>query len=213
MLTTVDVERRLVGLAMIAGIAASVMYPARTFLNLPGVLSSAFFIYFGPVLVVAFVGLYPFLNRPRASAAALLGSVFGAIGGAANMAFAVVQMNNLHYIYKYMDVAESATEKEVWRDILNGVFTVQNGFNYVADFFIDWTAFLWAIVMWNHPKFGKLFAIAGIIAAGLHFLMKLATFPEPPAEAGLFDAGPLVSIWFAIVTVQVIRKRRWMDEW
>jgi len=131
----------------------------------------------------------------------------------ANMIFAVVQLNNLHYMRKYISAAASVAEKDAWRDILNGVFTVQNGFNYVSDFFIDWTAFLWAIVMWNHPKYGKLFAVTGLIAAGSHFLMKLVTFPEPPSEAGLFDAGPLVSVWFAIVTVQLIRKRKWMDEW
>ncbi|MDH3298556.1 MAG: hypothetical protein OEM23_05715 [Gemmatimonadota bacterium] len=209
----VRVERTLVRSAIAAGLAASVMYPARTFLTLPEFLSTAFYIFFGPVLVVAFVGLYPFLSRPKTSVAAVLGTVFGVIGGAANMVFAVVQLENLHYIRKYMAAAETVAEKEMWQNILNGVFTVQNGFNYVSDFFIDWTAFLWAFVMWNHPKFGKAFTLTGLAAAGLHFIMKLITFPEPPAEAGLFDAGPLVSIWFALVTVQVIRKRRWMEEW
>ncbi len=142
-----------------------------------------------------------------------MGSVFGVIGGAANMIFAVVQMHTLPYLYRYMNAAESAVEKDAWDAILRGVFTVQNGFNYVADFFIDWTALLWALVLWNHPKFGKPFALTGFLAAGLHFSMKLATFPEPPAEAGLFDGGPLISIWFAVVTVQVIRKRKWMEEW
>ena len=41
--------------------------------------------------------------------------------------------------------------------------------------------------------------------------MKAITFPVPPAEAGLFDAGPLVSVWFALVIIQVGRSFQWMD--
>jgi hypothetical protein len=207
-----NLEKNLVKTAAGAGIALSIMYPARTFLPLPDILSTAFYIFFGPLLVVAFVGLYPFLSKPKKSVSAILGTVFGVIGGAANMMFAVVQMNNLHYIFKYMRAAESPEAKEMWRNILNGVFTVQNGLNYVSDLFIDWTAFLFAVVMWSHPKFGKIFSILGFIAAGFHFVMKLITFPTPPAEAGLFDAGPMVSVWFALVTIQVIRNIKWMDE-
>jgi len=205
-------QKTLVKLAIIAGIAVSIMYPARTFLPLPDAVQVAFFIYFGPLLVVAFIGLYPFLKKGSDSIAILFGTVFGVIGGLANMMFAVVQMNNLHFIYKYMEKAESEAVRQTWRNILNGVFTVQNGFNYVSDFFIDWTAFMYAIVMWNHPKFGKSFSILAVIAAGFHFVMKIITFPEPPSEAGLFDAGPMVSIFFMIVVIQTMRHYKWMSE-
>ncbi len=204
-------ERRLVKIGWTAGLVAVAMYLTRTLLPLPDWLGTAFFIYFGPVLVVAFLGFYPFLARPRASIPALLATVFGVIAGAVNMMFAVVQLNNLHTIRKYMRAAESEAAREAWIDILSGVFTVQNGMNYVYDFFLDMAAFMYAAVMWTHPKFGKIFSILSVLAVGPHFVMKIITFPEPPAEAGLFDAGPLVAIWFAIVLVQVGRNLGWMD--
>ena len=205
-------QKALVKTGVGAGIAVSIMYPARTFIPLPDFVSTSFFVYFGPLLVVAFIGLYPFLAKPRTTVAAILGTAFGVIGGVANTMFAVVQMTNLHYIYGYIRSAETAPAKQEWRDILNGVFTVQNGLNYVSDLFIDWTAFMFAIVLWSHPKFSRIFSITGVIAAGFHFVMKAYSFPVPPGEAGLFDAGPLVSIWFAVVTIQVLRNVRWMDE-
>jgi len=206
------VEKKLVALGLAAGIAAVVMYLARTVLPLPDFIGVGFFIFFGPVLVVAFVGFYPFISKPRPSAAAVLGTVFGVIAGATNMMFAVVQLTNLHYIRGYARAAESEAAADIWYNILNGVFTVQNGINYVMDFFLDWTAFLYAILMWNHPKFGKVFSVLSVLAVGPHFVMKLITFPEPPAEAGLFDAGPLVALWFGIVLVQVARNLGWVGD-
>lgn len=203
--------KRLVVTAVVAGLAVAIMYPARTFLPLPHFLDLMFWIFFGPLIVVAFIGFYPFLTKPRPSVAAILGTVFGVIGGTCNMLFAVVQSTNLSYIRRYMDAAESADARALWQDILNGVFTVQNGINWVSDFFVDWAAFCFAVVMWNHPKFGKVWSMVGFLAAGTHFVLKTFSFPVPPAEAGLFDVGPAVSVFFALVTIQVARNLRWMD--
>jgi hypothetical protein len=203
-------ERKLVDIGVGAGAAAIVMYLARTFLPLPDVVTTACFVLFGPALVVAFVGFYPFMRRPRPSVSALLGTVFGVIAGATNMMFAVVQTNNLYYIQRYMRAAETSASQEMWHDILQGVFTVQNGLNYVMDFFLDSAAFLFAIVMWNHPKFGKIFSALALVTVAPHFVMKAITFPRPPAEAGFFDAGPLVGLWFTVMTIQVIRHLPWM---
>ena len=41
--------RSLVRVAVVAGFAAGVMYPVRTFVRLPDVAATALFIYFGPV--------------------------------------------------------------------------------------------------------------------------------------------------------------------
>jgi len=210
--TDSSVERKLVIVGFTAGIAAVLMYLARTFVPLPGFVRTAFFIFFGPVLVVAFLGFYPFISKPRASVSAILATAFGVIAGATNMLFAVVQLTNLHYIRGYIRAAETEAAEQIWWNILSGVFTVQNGINYVMDFFLDWTAFLYALLMWSHPKFGKIFSILSVVAVGPHFVMKLITFPEPPAEAGLFDAGPLVAVWFAIVLVQVGRNLGWLGE-
>jgi hypothetical protein len=204
-------DGRLVRVGVIAGVTAVVTYLAKTFIPLPDAVHVAFFLCRGPLVVIAFLGLYPFLVKPAPSVAALLGTVFGVIAGATTLQFGVIQIVNLHYIRGFIRAAESSAAADAWRNILQGVFTVQNGVNLAADFFLDWAAFLLAISMWNHPKLGKWWSVLSIVLVGPHFIMKVITFPEPPAEAGLFDAGPLVSVWFALVIVQVVRHLRWID--
>jgi hypothetical protein len=205
------IDSRLVKVALVAGAVAVITYLAKTFLPLPGAVHTAFFLCRGPLVVVTFLGLYPFLVRPAPSVSALIGTVFGVIAGALTMLFGVIQLTNLHYIRGFIRTAATPAAQETWRNILQGVFTVQNGVNYVADFFLDWAAFLFAVAMWNHPKLGKWWSALSVVLVGPHFIMKAITLPVPPAEAGLFDAGPLVSLWFALVLVQVARNVRWMD--
>lgn len=206
------VEQRFVRVGAAAGLTGCLMYALRSSLPLPAPASTALFLFFGPVLVVAYVGILPFMIRARAPVAAVLGSVFGIIAAAVNMMFAAVQLNNLYYMRGYIRAAASDTEQQTWRNILQGVFTVQNGLNYVADFFFDWTILLWSFLMWTHPKFGRSFTVTGVIAGGLHFGLKLMTFPRPPAEAGLFDAGPLIGAWYALVSIQVLRHAKWVTK-
>ncbi len=206
-----SVDGRLVRVGVIAGAAAVVTYLAKTFLPLPDAVQVVFFLCRGPLVVIAFLGFYPFLIKPAPSVGALLGTVFGVIAGAATMLFGVIQLTNLHYIRGYIRAAGSPGAAQAWQNILQGVFTVQNGVNYVADFFLDWAAFLFALSMWNHPKLGKWWGVLSVVLVGPHFIMKAITFPVPPAEAGLFDAGPLVSLWFALVLVQIGRNVRWME--
>ncbi|NIR52474.1 hypothetical protein GWO43_27990 [candidate division KSB1 bacterium] len=207
-----NLRKSLVKTGVVAGIAVVVMYITPKLLPLPHFLSNAFFIYQGPLLLVTFIGLYPFLSKENISIPVILGTIFGAIAGVCRMMFSVVQMNNLIYIRRYMSGTETPEAKQIWQNILSGVFTVQNGLNYVMDFFLDWAILLLSIAIWRHPKLGKIFSVFGFIVGGLHFLMKAHTFPEPPAEAGLFDAGPLVSIWAAFVVIWVLRNISWMDE-
>ena len=206
-----SLDGRLVRVGVIAGAAAVTTYLVKTFLPLPDAVEVAFFLCRGPLVVIAFLGFYPFLVKPAPSVGALLGTVFGVIAGAATMLFGAIQLSNLHYIRGFIRAAGSPEAAETWRDILQGVFTVQNGVSYVADFFLDGAAFLFALSMWKHPKLGWWWSVLSVVLVGPHFIMKVITFPEPPAEAGLFDAGPLVSIWFALVLVQVVRNLRWMD--
>ncbi len=192
-------------LSAIAGSAGIAMYLARSLWELPEPIETACYALFGPALVLAFHGLAPLLIAGRAPLAAQCGSLFGIIGGAVNMCFAVVQMCNLAVLRPAIrDTADAATRGELQR-ILTGVFTVQNGLNITMDFFIDTAAFCWALSMWYHPRFGRVVSLLAPVLVGPHFVMKALTFPVPPREAGLFDAGPLVGLWFSVVSVMTWR--------
>jgi hypothetical protein len=198
-------ELRLVRTGVLASFAGIAMYLAYALFPIPDVLNTAFFLLMGPSLVIAFAGIFPFLNKPTPTVSALLGTLFGVLAGATRFMFATVQLNNLEYIRGHIQSAESPAAQDAWRDILAGVFTVQNGMNWVSDFFVDGAAFLFAIVMWRHPGFGRLFSLLSLVTIGPHFVMKAITFPRPPAEAGFFDAGPLVGVWFLVITIQIAR--------
>lgn len=189
----------------VAGSAAIAMYLGRTFLPLPDAVSVYCYMLFGPALVLAFLGWLPLMQLSGAELTARVATVFGIVAGAVNMMFAVVQMNNLDRIGAKIAGAATPERADEWRRILSGVFTVQNGLNFTMDFFLDAAAFCYAAIMWRHPGFGKAVALLSIALVGPHFVMKLFYFPTPPAEAGGFDGGPLVGVWFTVATVFSIR--------
>lgn len=203
--TPTRLEIRSIRLGAAAGTIAIAMYLARTFVPMHDALHMAFFTLFGPALVFAYIGLHPLMQHGGSSLAGRLATVTGIIGGATNMMFAVVQLNTLHVLRAAIAAAETPEVKAEWRHILRGVFTVQNGLNITMDFFIDLSALLLAIVMWRHPAFGRWLSLASVALVGPHLVMKAITFPVAPAEAGLFDAGPLVGLWFTLMTACVIR--------
>lgn len=202
--------RRSTLLSAIAGSLGIAMYLCRSFLDLPDPVATAFYALFGPALVLAFFGLTPLLSQGRAPLAAQVGSLFGIIGGAVNMCFAVVQMNNLAVLRPAIRQATDPLVQEDLRRVLSGVFTVQNGLNITMDFFIDTAAFCWAYAMWHHPRFGRGVALLAPVLVGTHYVLKAWTFPTAPAQAGYFDAGPMVGMWFTIVSV--LTWRAWLKE-
>ena len=66
--------------------------------------------------------------------------------------------------------------------------------------------------MRRHPRFGLIFSATGILIAAALFAFNMATFPVPPANAGSVDLGPLIGLWFLVVTIQVFRSFGWADE-
>jgi hypothetical protein len=195
-------------LSAVAGSLGIAMYMARSFFTLPDPIEIAFYALFGPALVLAFFGLAPLLAQGKAPLSAYVGSLFGIIGGAVNMCFAVVQMCNLSTLQPAIQNATDPLVREDLRRVLAGVFTVQNGLNITMDFFIDVAAFFWAYAMWHHPRYGRGVALLAPFLVGTHFVLKAYTFPVPPREAGFFDAGPMVGVWFTIVSVMTWRA--WM---
>lgn len=187
------------------GTSALVLYLARSFPPLPDRLATYCYLLFGPCLVLAFFGWWPFMERAGAILRARVATVFGIIAGATNMMFAVVQMNNLYYLRLKIAAAESEALAGEWKRILVGVLTVQNGLNFTMDFFLDVAAFCYASILWREGALGRALALLSVLLVGPHFFMKLGTFPEPPAEAGLFDGGPLVGVWFLLTTLYVSR--------
>ena len=62
-------------------------------------------------------------------------------------------------------------------------------------------AFAWCLL--RHPAFRWWLGVPGMAIALLLLGLNVATFPAPPADAGSFDAGPLVGLWYLAVSVRL----------
>lgn len=194
----------------ITGIIASLIYPAWSFLPLPDIMNLLFHFAFGPLIIVSFMGLNRLVKANRDSTPLQIATIFGIIAGCMFTLMTIVQSSNLSYIYNYIRQAQDETTKEIFRRILQGVFTVQLGIDVSWDIFITLATILFGLSMFNHPRFGKVFGWVGILVGGVTLFLNLYTFPVPPREAGLMDLGPAVGLWFLAVSIQMIRSLTWM---
>ena len=85
------------------------------------------------------------------------------------------------------DRGEDASAQAVWL-----------GLDVAWDIYIGVGTLLFAAAAYTHEWFGRIIGIFGIVIAVLLLFLNLWTFPAPPANAGLFDVGPLVGGWYLV---------------
>lgn len=78
------------------------------------------------------------------------------------------------------------------------------GLDVAWDFFVGTGTLLFGVALWNHARFRPIIASLGILAGLLLVGLNASTFPTPPAEAGLFDIGPFVGLWYFVLSVRVL---------
>lgn len=78
------------------------------------------------------------------------------------------------------------------------------GLDVAWDLFGGVGTVLFGVALWRHPRFGPVMGLGGILTAAVLLVLNVATFPTPPAEAGLFDAGPFVALWYVILCVALL---------
>lgn len=187
-----------------AGLVAAVIYLVWSVFPLPDVFDVLFHVAFGPLVVAGFLGIGAALWRGGPSVPTAFGTVYGALSGAFFASMTIVQMSNLDYHRRFIREAADPATEQAFRQIFRGVFTVQLGLDLVWDVFVTSGAILLAAAMIGRSRAATAFGVAGIGVAGLTLVLNLWTLPVPPAEAGLFDAGPYTGGWFLLVSVWVL---------
>ena len=86
---------------------------------------------------------------------------------------------------------------------------IQLGLDVAWDLFLALGTILLARNMWHHPRFGRLLAVSGRVIAVALAVANLAVFPEPPGQAGSIDLGPVIGLWYLIVTIRLAGSGRW----
>ncbi len=63
---------------------------------------------------------------------------------------------------------------------------------------------LFGFALWRRPGAGRALGLAGIVLGVLLLILNIGTFPIPPANAGWFDIGPFVALWYLVLALHVL---------
>jgi len=197
-------SKKWIKLGIICGLVVSIIYPALIFIPLPEVVQTFLVMLFGPFLTLSSAGLYHFIILYKKSLAVTAAVVSNIIAGVLITTMLLVQIA----IRSSQPPVIDETSKWIWESINR----VHLGLDVAWDVYIFFGTLLFAVSMFNHPKLGKTVSLIGIIISLLLIIVNAISFPVPPADAGLFDAGPLVGLWYFVVTLLMAFNLKWVDE-
>jgi len=157
-----------------------------------------------PVLALFMVYvLYRVLDEQGTGHASFLGFVSGVV------AFPMVVMHNMIQSGVQLEVSDLARSDptfstETWNSVAAAVHGVDNGLDLAWDLFLVLWLVLSGFAMLRHSRFGMWWGVPAIVIGSLTLVLNAITVPEPPASAGLFDAGPLVGLYALTVSVYLV---------
>ena len=164
---------------------------------------------FGPALACASTGLYHVLRLHRRTITLDLGLMANVAAGitVTLMLFAQLGLKRWFEV-QFGDGSTDSSERSLHAafEAANGI---QLGLDVAWDLFLALGTILLACNMWHHPRFGRLLAVSGGAIAVALAIANLAVFPEPPGDAGSIDLGPLIGLWYLIVTVRLAMSADW----
>jgi hypothetical protein len=179
----------------VCGVAACVVYPSLIFIPLPDRAAALLAAAWGPLLGIASLGLCKLLQVERRLIGAQLGAVLNIAAGALVTSMLLVQIA----------AGMRASGEKVPRDLVS----VWLGLDVAWDVYVGLGTAFFAWAMLRHARFGVVFGASGLVVAVVLLALNLYTFPEPPGEAGLFDAGPFVGLWYLAVSIRAWRSLGW----
>jgi hypothetical protein len=182
---------------VVGGFCASVFYPLLIFTpGAPLAMSATLAALLGPAIGSAGLGLHQLLQISGRPVASALGAFHNVVAGGLLTAMLLVQL-----------AVRSRAPASV--DDMVGVWL---GLDVAWDIYVGLGTLFFAYAMLAHPRFRWPFALPGLAIGGLLIVLNLMTFPEPPDTAGLVDAGPLLGLWYLLVTVQLLRSLPWAKQ-
>lgn len=200
-----NLARRFVLAGIICGILADIVYFVSATIGLPLRIAFPVFWSFGPLLIVAAVGIYYFLSLKGKSAALVLGTLFMIIAGALVTLMGTMQGSYRLAMQEIKPERVNVTAKMAWDMAVTAADSLQLGADLAWDIFIFSSMVLLGLTMRGDIRLGKITGSLGIIIGLLGLGFNIYTFPTPPGNAGLIDVGPLAGLWFLLVTIQMIR--------
>ncbi len=100
--------------------------------------------------------------------------------------------------HEAMASANTEETKALIRATFRGANRVQAGLDVAFDIFITISWILFGLNIAKSQNFNKFIGWSGSLIALSLLVLNLYTFPNGPAESGLFDLGPLLGLWALI---------------
>lgn len=190
-------------LSCVAGIVGSLAY----LLAITGLLSLtasyALKAAFGPLIAVAYLGFFTFLQLHRQTTMLYLATMIGVLAG--------VMANMILLASAFQSLLISTEVTHVMSAAWYASNTLQLGLDISRDLYLALAMGLLGGVLWGHPRFHKIFALATGGLGVLGLILNLWMFPLPAYEVGVVDLRALVGIWYLLICLHVLTSRRWLE--
>jgi hypothetical protein len=191
-----ELPERAIRVGAFTGTFAVASYLIWSVAPLPAMLNTVLHFAFGPLLVVAFLGIYHLLESYERRVLNPVAALYRAIGGVAFSFMTIVQVAMLRRVLPEYRSAPTEQAREAARYALEAINTVQLGMDVVWDIYITLATVLVGWALLRRPGFVRIYGGLGTLLGAATLVLNFWTFPTPPAEAGLFDLGPFVGLWF-----------------
>jgi hypothetical protein len=197
------VIKKWIKLGIISGLLVSLIYPALIFVSMPDLVQTFFVMIFGPLLGLASTGLYFFISLHKKSISSSIAFISNIIAGVLITTMLLIQMG----IRSTKPESLDKSDEWIWKSFNQVYF----GLDVAWDVYIFFGTLLFAIGIFDHPKFGKVLSVIGIIISILLISFNAISLPNPPANAGLIDMGPFIGLWYLALTIIMISSLKWVD--
>lgn len=191
-----------INIGIISGFLVSVIYPSLQFISnliLAVILAASM----GALLSLASVGLYYFIKINKKTIASKIALFSNIIAGALLTQMFLVQLAIKSSKPKLVE----ESSKWIW----NSLNHIHYGLDVAWDVYIFLGTILFAISVYQHPKLGKIFSIAGILISLLMIISNVISFPIPPSEV-FIDFGPFIGLWYLAITIKITFSRKWIHQ-
>jgi hypothetical protein len=199
-------------LGVVCGALAVVAYALTQAVSLPLRPALVLVCSFGPLLAIGSAGLWELLRLHRRTATLDIGLVANLAAGVAVTLMFLAQLG----LKAWFDAGLGGSAQQVSPEVAEAAFQAGNGIQLGLD--MAWDVFLaigTAMLAWNmrqHPRFGRAYAVTGLLLAIALIGFNLAAFPENPGRAGWIDVGPLIGGWYLWVTLRMAASLRWAQD-
>lgn len=195
-------------LGCVFGVLGTAAYAVASAVPMSPALQAVAASIFGPGIAVASAGLYEVLRLHRSTVGLKIGLVANIAAGITVTMMLLAQIAFKRWLELKFPSGLAAESSSPAYQAANGL---QIGLDAAWDVFLAIGTFLFALNMWTHPRFGRVFAMIGCALAILLATLNFGTFPEPPTEAGLVDVGPIIGLWYLVVAIRIGSSLRWVD--